>query len=264
LSVRPPELSFAYQRGGAAPKALTLEVKGTPADKVWTSAASDPWFTVRPEELKGSGTIQVAVDPSRLTPGEYSGFATIAAKDSSVSPAAVRIRMRVTAPDEPAPKPAVTENSGKKTVEVPVKNPKIVPEVKTPAGPVTTPPNPAGAGNPAGQNPGQVVTPVPPPDPPVDCKAGDYGYLFNGAISWAGSLAPGETVTITRRNTVSSGPAGRIRGEHLPGCDVNATVVTGGVQIAEPPLAANRFGHVVVKNNSAQPVTSFTIRWAVK
>jgi len=97
----------------------------------------------------------------------------------------------------------------------------------------------------------------------VDCHAVDYGGLRNGNLRWAGSLGPGESVTITRRNTVAAGPGGRVTGDKLPGCDVGLKV-TGGVQVTESPLPGNRFGHVVLKNPTSAPVASFTISWTVK
>ena len=81
---------------------------------------------------------------------------------------------------------------------------------------------------------------------------------------YAGTLGPGESITITRTNKVAAGPAGRVTGDRLPGCDVSLKVIGGGVQIAEPPLPANRFGHIVLKNPGAAPVGSFAIQWTVK
>ena len=138
----------------------------------------------------------------------------------------------------------------------------ITPATNSPANtqstdnPVTPTPGATGAQGPTGP----VIAPH---DPAVDCHAQDYGGLPGGNLRWAGSLVPGESVTITRRNTIAAGPGGRVTGDKLPGCDVSVRA-TGGVQIAEPPVPGNRFGHVVLRNPTSAPIGSFTIYWTVK
>ncbi len=161
LGVQPAELTFTYQRGGTVPKAGILEVKGKPTTQVWTVSATDPWFTVRPAELTGSGSIQVEVDPTRLAPGVYSGVATVAAKDASVSPASIRIRMRVIPEPIPTvetkteePPPGGTKKSGTGVKKSDEKKQEVLPP----------PPPPKKAEEKKTEEKKQeVITPTPPP-----------------------------------------------------------------------------------------------------
>jgi hypothetical protein len=276
--VQPREITFAYQLGGPLPKPNAIQIDGTPSDKVWIVAASDPWFTVNPTEVTGGGSIRVEIDPSHLAPGEYSGFANVSAKEASLPPASVRIRLQVTPKPPPPPAPSPKEEEVQVPPKIkssgPEKGPKVSKEKKQATGatapvpignsgntqptgnPVTIPQGTTGAQEPAGP-----VTA--PPEPAVDCHAPDYGGLPGGNLRWAGSLGPGESVTITRRNTIAAGPGGRVTGDKLPGCDVSVRA-TGGVQIAEPPVPGNRFGHIILKNPTSAPIASFTIYWTVR
>ena len=252
--------------GDSLPKPNAIQINGKPSDKVWIAVASDPWFTVNPTEVTGSGSIQVEIDPSKLAPGEYSGFANVSAKDASVPPASVRIRLQVTPePPPPASPSAPQVEEVQATTKAKSRDRRRLEGLEREEGgdrrhgtctdwqsgeysaagnTVTPPPGATGAQGPTGP----VAVP---PDPAVDCHAPDYGGLPGGNLRWAGSLGPGESVTITRRNTIAAGPGGRVTGDNLPGCDVTVRA-TGGVQIAEPPVPGNRFGHVVVKNSSSR------------
>jgi serine/threonine-protein kinase len=267
VRLRPAELTFTYERGGPLPKPANIDVMGKPAGAVWTVTASDAWFTVSPPQITGDGSFRVEANPAGKGALEYSGFATVRAKDGSGAPASVRIRLVVTEPPpqvtqvEPTQKPP-EKTSEKKAVDS-KKQPKTVAEVKnTPASGPTNPPantQPATTTQPVVQQPPPV-----PQDPPVNCHAADYPGIAAGTVNWTGTLGAGESVTITRRNTVAAGPQGKVGGSHLPGCDVNVKVVRGNVQISESPQEANRFGQVIVKNTGAAPVSSFAIQWTVK
>jgi hypothetical protein len=264
LGVQPAELTFTYQRGGPMPKAGILEVKGKPATQVWNVAATDPWFTVKPAELTGNGPVQVEVDPTRLTAGVYSGFATVSAKDASVSPASIRIQMRVlpepippseTKKEEPPPNPTKKSGVEGKKPEEKKQDVSVLPP---------PPPKKAEEKKPEEKKP-EVVTPPPPPlEPAVDCKAADYGGLTSDTIDWTGTLAGGESITILRRNKTLGGSTTRIKGSALPGCDVTVNVVRGGVKIIEGPTVPNQFGRVIVTNPGTTPVGNFAIQWKVK
>jgi formylglycine-generating enzyme required for sulfatase activity len=105
VRVTPTELSFAYQHGGVPPEPGIVEVAGEPADTVWTASASDSWFTVTPAQRIGDGAIRVRVDAARLAPGEYSGKATVSAKNGTVLPARVQIHLSVLSVSQPSKKP---------------------------------------------------------------------------------------------------------------------------------------------------------------
>jgi Sulfatase-modifying factor enzyme 1 len=168
LNVQPAELSFAYQRGGALPKPGAIAVRGKPADGVCTVATSDPWFTVSPAQLTGDGSIKVEVNPANLVPGEYSGFATVSAKDAPLSPASVRVHMRVTeepaAPKTGAPKTALP--GGNNVPETPPKDPKR----NGAAAKVTTDPRIRTRVNPAD---GLTYVFIPPGASTMGCSPGD-------------------------------------------------------------------------------------------
>ena len=217
----------------------------------------------------------MTVDPKTLKPGVYSGVATVSTKDSSASPVSVRVRLTVNAapPDLGATEPKslpevkrpeappkkeeakkVTERAGK-TVEAPPP----VPEVKRVPEPVAVAPPP---------NPEPHKEPM---EPAVDCHASDYGGLSHGAFRWAGVLKPQETVTIDRHNKVSSGPAGRVTGDHLPGCEVSIDVKPAGFTCKDactwsvtPPDARNHFGAITIKNPNDTPIPGPMVTWRVK
>jgi formylglycine-generating enzyme required for sulfatase activity len=125
LRVQPADLSFTYQQGGAPPNADTLRVEGKPAGTIWVIGASDPWINVNPAQLVGDGSIKMQVNPALLAPGNYSGIATVSARDGAVAPAIVRIHLSVT-PDTAEGKIVEATTgapTGKKAQEVPVQNP---------------------------------------------------------------------------------------------------------------------------------------------
>ena len=80
LQVRPPSLQFHVIASGPAPKEQELDVT-TPAgaNTAWTAAVTvttpsgGKWLKASPASGTGKGSVQVDVDPTGLTQGQYSG-----------------------------------------------------------------------------------------------------------------------------------------------------------------------------------------------
>ncbi len=72
LMVDPTELTFNYQVGGAMPAAQQVEVTNSGCGEVNVGhSASEDWLSATPPDLTTPGTFDVTVDPSSLTPGQY-------------------------------------------------------------------------------------------------------------------------------------------------------------------------------------------------
>jgi serine/threonine-protein kinase len=294
LRIQPVELSFSYRRGDPVSPPQSVQLTGTPTGETWVAAASASWFKATPTERIGDGPISVQVDPRKLSVGEHSGVVTVSAKRASVRPVTATIRLDVIAeasipepqpetkkqgtptPDDTAPGAKGTKKETPLVAEAPKKV--AIPGRGSPAdsaskggdGKKNGSGQPEGAG--AGQtqpltNP-QVLTNPPPstaaPEPIVDCKSLSYYGVHSSMVQWSGLLPPGQAVTIDRHNAVVAGPAGRVGGTHLPGCEVTVKAITQGIEITDLPTLANQYGRVTLKNSSPSPVTNPSFQWTVK
>jgi hypothetical protein len=92
LTVSPASLSFAFQVGGTAPAAQTLNISGVTS--TFTAAVSGgAWLSVS----QVSGSASVSVNTAGLAAGSYSGTVTITATGSNGSPKTVPVTLTVTA-----------------------------------------------------------------------------------------------------------------------------------------------------------------------
>jgi hypothetical protein len=92
LTVSPASLSFAYQLGGTAPVAQTLNISGV-TSTLTAAASGGTWLSVS----LVSGSASVSVNTAGLAAGSYSGSVTITAAGSTGSPKTVPVTFSVTA-----------------------------------------------------------------------------------------------------------------------------------------------------------------------
>jgi hypothetical protein len=95
IGVSPANLSFAYQTGGATPAAQSVSVTGSSATG-FTAASSAAWLTVTPASGTTPGSLSVAINPSGLAAGSYTGTITVTAASASNSPQTVKVTLTVT------------------------------------------------------------------------------------------------------------------------------------------------------------------------
>jgi serine/threonine-protein kinase len=257
LKVSPPELKFSSLAGKESePKIVTIR-SAKPAK--WAVSAENEWLVASPSSGNTPGSATVSVNSASLAPGPYTGLLVVSLEDQPVKPKTVKVSLTVQeAPKPPVdlkppvePKPPVEHPTTKQTTSTP--NGKK--QTATTAGPVVSPP----------------PEPNPPPPPPpaqefppaVDCHGPNYGGLPSGRLTWTGELPPSGTLVFGRDRHVLSGPAGILKGDPLPGCDVNVGV-PAGLAIEEPPNRANHFSMVKVRNTSNGTIPGVTMSWTVK
>ena len=96
LTLTPASLAFAFQLGGTAPAAQTLNINGV--SSTYTVAASGgTWLTVSPTSGGKSGTATVRVNTAGLAIGSYSGSITVTAAGTTGSPKSVPVTLTVAA-----------------------------------------------------------------------------------------------------------------------------------------------------------------------
>jgi serine/threonine protein kinase len=118
----------------------------------------------------------------------------------------------------------------------------------------------------ADSNPPPVVatlTVVAPPPPIVDCRAPTYTGLHYGTFTWSGPTLASKAELVIGGPDQNLGDGGIVRGQRLPGCDVNVTG-TSGVIIEEGPSTKDGFRRIKVRNGSSDPLSSFEIHWQAK
>ncbi len=96
LTLTPASLAFAFQLGGTAPAAQTLNINGV--SSTYTVAASGgTWLTMSPTSGGKSGTATVRVNTAGLAIGSYSGSITVTAAGTTGSPKSVPVTLTVAA-----------------------------------------------------------------------------------------------------------------------------------------------------------------------
>lgn len=102
LKVTPAALTFAYQLGDAKlPTAGSLAVSvagSTTPVSVTAAATGGPWLTVSPDTGKTPVTLKVAVNPTSLPLGTYSGTVTVTPAVGGPAAVAVPVTLTVKAP----------------------------------------------------------------------------------------------------------------------------------------------------------------------
>ena len=93
-------MTFNYQIGTVAPATQPVSVTASPAQVLFTTSASvsgGTWLTATATGVTTPATVNIAVNPSGLQPGSYSGTVTITATGAIGSPQIVQVTLGVTA-----------------------------------------------------------------------------------------------------------------------------------------------------------------------
>jgi hypothetical protein len=101
LALAPAALSFTVQAGAAAPSAQTVSATSSGAQvnvsASATTASGGSWLSVAPASGTTPASLSVAVNPSGLAVGTFSGTISVAASGVSNSPRTVPVTLTVTA-----------------------------------------------------------------------------------------------------------------------------------------------------------------------
>jgi hypothetical protein len=88
--------SLVFNAGsGSAPPAQTINVTAGGANTTWSASGSASWMIVTASTTLTPGTLRVAVNPSGMTPGTYTGTVTLSAPGASSSPITIPVTMAV-------------------------------------------------------------------------------------------------------------------------------------------------------------------------
>jgi hypothetical protein len=99
LRLSPGAFTFNYKTGGTTPAAQSLAVSSTGAALSYTVAATGNWLTATPSSSgTTTGTVNLAVNPSGLAVGTYSGAVTITSSGAGNTPQTVGVTLIVGAP----------------------------------------------------------------------------------------------------------------------------------------------------------------------
>jgi uncharacterized protein (TIGR03437 family) len=97
-------LQFSQTSGGSAPAAQTVQVTSSNGQAlnyqaVPTTSSTVSWLSVSPASgsTSGSGTLTIAADGSKLTPGTYTGSIIVTSPNAGNSPATITVTLVVTA-----------------------------------------------------------------------------------------------------------------------------------------------------------------------
>lgn len=104
LALNRAEFNFAYALGGNVPgtQPMTLSnAGGKPLN--WTSEGDQTWLTVDPTAGFGSAVVNIGIEPSALTQGEYTGIVTIDDPDAVNSPQTAQVNLKVIDPSQDQP-----------------------------------------------------------------------------------------------------------------------------------------------------------------
>jgi hypothetical protein len=100
LKVTPTAVMLNYQIGTAVPATQPVSVTASPAPVLFTASASTSsgtWLSATATGTTTPATVNIAVNPSGLQPGSYSGTVTITATGAMGSPQIVQVTLGVTA-----------------------------------------------------------------------------------------------------------------------------------------------------------------------
>lgn len=101
LTVTPASLSFSWQSGAALPASQEIAIGSNGAAFNFTASVSTneggSWLLVNPLSGTTPQSLEVAVNPSGLAPGTYTGAVSVAASSASNSPVVVPVSVTVTA-----------------------------------------------------------------------------------------------------------------------------------------------------------------------
>jgi uncharacterized protein (TIGR03437 family) len=100
VSATPATLSFSYVAGSANPAAQQIQVTGTGSNLSYsaTVASGADWLSVTPASGTAPATLQAAVSPGSLNPGNYTGTITVAGAGGATGSTTITVNLTVTAP----------------------------------------------------------------------------------------------------------------------------------------------------------------------
>lgn len=102
---------------------------------------------------------------------------------------------------------------------------------------------------------------TPPPEPVALAPPGKYLGPPIGRFSWTGSLAAGQTLTVTVGSAGNRPSSGSIEGRGIPyGLAVTISVQPPEVRVVQRPSAANGY-QLVLRNSSSGDLQAITVQW---
>ena len=107
LSVSPVELTFRLARGQTATQTVAIRNSGD-GDLEWSAGADQPWIHLEAASGATPYNLDIMVDATGLTLGEYSGQVTIDAPGAVGSPQVVTVNLLVQPRPAPTPRPHPT------------------------------------------------------------------------------------------------------------------------------------------------------------
>ena len=107
LSVSPGELPFRLARGQTATETVAIRNDGD-GDLEWSASADQPWIHLESASGSTPYNLDIMVDATGLTLGEYSGQVTIDAPGAVGSPQVVTVNLLVQPRPAPTPRPHPT------------------------------------------------------------------------------------------------------------------------------------------------------------
>jgi hypothetical protein len=97
LRLSPGALTFNYATGGSTPAAQNLNVNTDGASVSFTVSTTASWLTATPVSGTSPAAVSIAVNPSGLAVGTYTGSVTITAPGATNSPQSVGVTLNVNA-----------------------------------------------------------------------------------------------------------------------------------------------------------------------
>lgn len=99
FAANPSTVNFSWATGGATPQPQSVQVTSTGAgDLAWSATSNAPWLSVSPTTGATPAGLQVSVNTSGMTAGNYSGTITLVSLAAANSPQTITANLSVTTP----------------------------------------------------------------------------------------------------------------------------------------------------------------------
>ncbi|NIM78721.1 MAG: hypothetical protein GTO20_08020 [Candidatus Aminicenantes bacterium] len=96
MSISRTVLNFGYAIGGSLPSSQSISISREGGNALrWTASSESSWIYVEPYSGLGNDIINVFVEPTGLTPGNYTGFITVTDLDAINSPQTAAVNLIV-------------------------------------------------------------------------------------------------------------------------------------------------------------------------
>jgi uncharacterized protein (TIGR03437 family) len=107
IALSSSSLTYNFQVGGTAPAAQTVQLTSTggalPFTTAATTSAGGEWLRATPASGNTPAALSIAVDPARLTAGNYTGTVRVASQGASNSPLTINVSLAVAGLPLPVP-----------------------------------------------------------------------------------------------------------------------------------------------------------------